>query len=73
MRENYRCPHCQQVTEVDLTQELERGQTDLRGVIDNRQNLKLDLPKRLLVVCAHCTREFVIHPGLNGLGLTGIT
>jgi hypothetical protein len=24
--------------------------------------LKLDLPKRLLVVCNHCHKQMVIHP-----------
>jgi hypothetical protein len=68
MRENYRCPFCQQIAEIDLTQELERGETDLRGVPDERQNLRIDLPKRMLVMCTHCTREFIVQPGLTGLG-----
>jgi len=73
MFEAYRCPLCQGTVEIDLTEELERGQidlteelergqTDLRERIDERQNLKLDLPKRLLVTCAHCGRQFVIQP-----------
>lgn len=62
MFESYRCPFCQTTVDVDLAQELERGQTDLRGSIDHRQNLKLDLPRRLLVMCTHCTRQFVIQP-----------
>lgn len=62
MFEAYRCPLCQDTVEIDLTDELERGQTDLRETIDERQNLKLDLPRRLLVTCPHCGRQFVIHP-----------
>ena len=62
MFETYRCPLCLGIVEIDLTEELERGQTDLRERIDERQNLKLDLPKRLLVTCAHCGRQFVIQP-----------
>jgi hypothetical protein len=75
MRENFKCPFCQQVVDVDLTQELERGQTDLFGTPDDRQNLKIDLPKRLLVVCTQCSREFVVQPGVSGLGaaLNGTT
>lgn len=62
MFESYKCPFCQNAAEIDLARELERGQTDLRGRIDNRQNLKLDLPKRLLVACTHCSRQFIIQP-----------
>ncbi|MBI5869037.1 MAG: hypothetical protein HZB43_12260 [candidate division Zixibacteria bacterium] len=53
---------CQSTVEIDLTAELERGQTDLRESIDQRQDLKLDLPKRLLVTCTHCGRQFIIQP-----------
>ncbi|MBD3298148.1 MAG: hypothetical protein GF341_05790 [candidate division Zixibacteria bacterium] len=67
MRESFRCPFCQQVTDIDLTQELERGETDLRGVPDERQNLRIDLPKRLLVSCTNCTRQFVVQPGVPGI------
>jgi DNA-directed RNA polymerase subunit RPC12/RpoP len=62
MFESYRCPLCQGPVDIDLTEELERGQTDLRERIDERQNLKLDLPRRLLVTCTHCGRQFVIQP-----------
>ena len=62
MFESYRCPLCQGSVDVDLTEELERGQTDLREQIDQRQNLKLDLPRRLLVTCTHCGRQFIIQP-----------
>ena len=62
MFESYKCPFCQKTVDVDLARELENGQTDLRGRIDRRQNLKLDLPKRLLVGCTHCHRQFVIQP-----------
>ena len=74
MRESFRCPFCQHVTDIDLSQELDRGETDLRGEPDDRQNLKIDLPKRLLVCCGSCTRQFVVLPGQSGLGaaLNGI-
>lgn len=62
MFEPYRCPMCQSTVDIDLTAELERGQTDLRERIDQRQDLKLDLPKRLLVTCTHCGRQFIIQP-----------
>ena len=62
MFESYRCPFCQKTVDVDLARELDRGETDLRERIDPRQNLKLDLPKRLLVACTHCSRQFVIEP-----------
>jgi hypothetical protein len=62
MFDSYRCPFCQKSVDIDLANELDRGQTDLRGSIDDRQNLKLDLPKRLLVTCTHCGRQFVIQP-----------
>ncbi|GAB4327941.1 MAG: hypothetical protein Kow0074_23570 [Candidatus Zixiibacteriota bacterium] len=68
MRENFRCPFCQHITDIDLTHELERGETDLSGVPNERQNLKIDLPKRLFVVCTHCTRQFIVQPGMSGLG-----
>ena len=60
--ESYRCPHCGKQAEIDLARELENGETDLGSTIDGRQNLKLDLPKRLLVHCNHCQRLMVIHP-----------
>lgn len=62
MFEAYRCPLCQGTVDIDLAAELERGQTDLRERIDERQNLKLDLPRRLLVTCTHCGRQFIIQP-----------
>lgn len=62
MFEPYQCPHCGKTVEIDLERELEAGQTDLRRSIDGRQNLKLDLPKRLLVLCTHCRRQMVIQP-----------
>ncbi|HUU45396.1 MAG TPA: hypothetical protein VM118_06645 [Acidobacteriota bacterium] len=62
MFEPYLCPHCGKAAEIDLQRELEAGETDLRRSIDGRQNLKLDLPKRLLVICNHCGRQMVIHP-----------
>lgn len=60
--ESYKCPHCGKDAQIDLAHELEAGETDLRRSIDGRQNLKLDLPKRLLVVCNHCHKQMVIHP-----------
>ena len=62
MLEPYECPHCGKTVDVDLQRELETGQTDLRRSIDGRQNLKLDLPRRLLVTCANCRRQMVIQP-----------
>ena len=62
MPETFKCPHCGKDAQVDLARELERGETDLRRSIDGRQNLKLDLPKRLLVMCNHCQRQMVIQP-----------
>lgn len=65
MLESYRCPHCGKLADIDLSRELEAGQTDLQRSIDGRQNLKLDLPKRLLVVCNHCHRQLIIQPYTN--------
>lgn len=62
MFESYRCPFCQTIVEVDLAHELDRGQTDLRERIDQRQNLKIDLPKRLFVTCTGCSRQFIVQP-----------
>ena len=60
--DSYNCPHCGKQAEIDLAHELEAGQTDLSRSIDGLQNLKLDLPKRLLVTCNHCQRQMVIQP-----------
>jgi DNA-directed RNA polymerase subunit RPC12/RpoP len=60
--ESYRCPFCQKIVEIDLTRELDRGQTDLRERIDQRQNLKIDLPRRLFVTCTGCSRQFIVQP-----------
>ncbi|HEX9750945.1 MAG TPA: hypothetical protein VGB22_06660 [candidate division Zixibacteria bacterium] len=62
MIELYSCPHCGKTCNIDLHAELEAGETDLLRSIDGRQNLKLDLPKRLLVECTHCHRQIVIRP-----------
>ena len=62
MIERHSCPYCQGVNEVDLARLLGEGETDLRGKIDDRQKLKLDLPRRLIVCCDTCGREFVIIP-----------
>jgi len=62
MIERYRCPYCSGITEVALSRLLAEGETDLRGKIAERQKLKLDLPRRLLIACVACGREFVITP-----------
>ena len=62
MREPYICPHCGKAVEIDLEHELEVGETDLRQSIDGRQNLRLDIPKRLIVTCTECHRQMVIEP-----------
>ncbi len=60
MFEQYRCPYCEQVNNIELARVLAEGETDLRGRIDERQQLKLDLPARLLIICESCGREFII-------------
>ena len=62
MLEPYQCAHCGKTVDIDLQRELETGQTDLRRLIDGRQNLKLDLPRRLLVTCTICQRQMMIQP-----------
>ncbi|GEM_PF-2153537 len=66
MIERYRCPYCQGITDVELARLLADGETDLRGRIDERQKLKLDLPGRLIIACDACGREFVIAPSGPG-------
>ncbi len=60
MFEQYRCPYCEQVNNLELARVLAEGETDLRGKIDEMQQLKLDLPARLLIICEMCGREFII-------------
>jgi hypothetical protein len=66
MIERYRCPYCRGVSEMALSRVLQDGETDVRGQIDERQKLKLDLPGRLLITCDACGREFIITPAGPG-------
>ncbi len=66
MIERYRCPYCQGVSEVELARLLAEGETDLRGAVADSQKLKLDLPKRLIITCDQCGREYIIMPVGSG-------